>query len=244
MHRFYCPKTDFSAKTVVITDKEELHHLRNVLRLKNNNDIHLFDGKGKEAAGILLSVTAQKADVQITSVKSYHRSKPLFILACALPKKSKFEMIIEKATELGVDEIIPMMTQRTEVNLKGDRLGKKGIRFHTVALNASKQSQRMIIPTIHPVTDFKTILDHLTETTTTIIPSLPEKSNKLFAVLQRLKSPQAISFFIGPEGDFTPEEYALAQKQGCIPVTLGNTVLKVETAAICTLSCANIFFHR
>ena len=243
MHQFYCPNADLSAEQTLIDDKNELHHLRNVLRLKKNAEITLFDGKGKEAKGILLSVTAQKATIKIQSVRQLERKKPLILLACALPKKSKFEMIIEKATELGVDEIIPLKTDRTEIKISDERQIKKQLRYQAIAINASKQSKRTIIPIIHPITDFSTALGDLTKNTITIIPSLTGNTKNIFSIFEKIKSPKAISFLIGPEGDFTPEEYAQAQDQGCIPVTLGKTILKVETAAICTLSCANLFFH-
>ena len=243
MHRFYCPEADLSSKHILITSKNELHHLRDVLRLRKNARVYLFDGKGREASGNLLSVTSQKVEVEICSVKKSKRKNPLLILACALPKKSKFEFIIEKATELGVDEIIPLKTQRTEINLNHNRLVKKLLRYQTVAINAAKQSQRSFVPMIHPVTDFPSALNHLAKTTSTVIPSLTGKRQNILNTFQSMKSPKAISFLIGPEGDFTPEEYAQTKKNGCIPVTLGETILKVETAAICTLSCANLFFR-
>ncbi len=124
MHRFYCPEANLSSKEIAITNKDELHHLRDVLRLKANAEVFLFDGKGREASGILLAVTSKQADIQISSVKQFRPQKPLIILACALPKKTKFEWIVEKATELGVDEIIPIKTIRTEVDLKGGRQTK------------------------------------------------------------------------------------------------------------------------
>ncbi len=243
MHQFYCPNSNFESKQTVIDDKNELHHLRNVLRLKKDDEVHLFDGRGKEASGTLLIVTAQKATVEIHTVKQIEQKKPLILLACALPKKSKFEMIIEKATELGVDEIFPLKTDRTEVKLTDSRQTKKQQRYQTIAINASKQSKRTIVPIIHPITNFSSVLDHLTQVSTTIIPSLKEDTKNLFSAFRNTKSPEAVSFLIGPEGDFTPDEYAQAQDKGCIPVTLGTTILKVETAALCALSGANLFFH-
>src|SRR3989338_5294947 len=244
MHRFYCPQADLSGKTVSITDLSELHHLRTVLRLKKNDLVQIFDGKGQEASGTLCSISPQKAEVRIQSVRAMSHLKPLLILACALPKKSKFELIIEKATELGVDEIIPLKTERTEIRLDGTRMANKTARFNTVAVNASKQSKRSPIPIIYPVLNFESALEKLTKRSTVIIPSLEEKETGLVSALRQLKSPDAVSFLIGPEGDFTPGEYALASDSGCIPVTLGKTVLKVETAALCALSCAHLIFQR
>jgi 16S rRNA (uracil1498-N3)-methyltransferase len=152
-------------------------------------------------------------------------------------------MIIEKATELGVDEIIPLKTDRTEIKLTDSRQAKKQLRYQTIAINASKQAKRAIVPVIHPIADFTYALDHLTKTTAAIIPSLMENTENLFSAFKKIQSPEAISFLIGPEGDFTPQEYAQAQQKGCLPVTLGKTILKVETAALCALSGANLFFR-
>ena len=243
MHRFYCVNADFTGKQFTLTDRDELHHLRNVLRLKKNDLLMIFDGKGAEAQGMIVSVTKQQAVIQIQSIHQHKLREPKIILACALPKKSKFELIIEKATELGADEIIPLITHRTEIKLTGERLNKKQLRFQTIAANAAKQCQRATVSLIHPATEFSEAIHQLTETTTAIIPSLTKNTKNLFDVFQKLKTPHAISFLIGPEGDFTPEEYQLAHKAGCIPVSLGETVLRVETAAICSLSCANAFFR-
>ncbi len=243
MHRFYCPQADFTSQKILITDKDELHHLRDVLRLKPNAAVVLFDGKGGEASGTLLTVASKRAEILISSTRQLQKKRPSLILACALPKRTKFEWIIEKATELGVDEILPMKTARTEIDLKGGRSEKKIVRYQTVAINAAKQSQRSMIPKIHPVTQFASAIDQLTQTTQVIIPSLLGNRKNILHAFQELKSPEGISFLIGPEGDFTPQEYAHAAEKGCIPVTLGETTLKVETAAICALSCANLFFR-
>lgn len=243
MHRIYCPDTDFSDDTVSIDSKDELHHLRDVLRLKKNADVRLFNGRGDEARGTILSINARQAAVEVGSVEHVRRKGPALILACAIPKKNKFELIIEKATELGADEIIPLKTERTEVRVSGDRLRKKKLRYQTVAVNASKQSQRAYVPVIHPVTEFRQVLAELAQNTTALIPSLTGQTESLLKVLQKMKASGRISFLIGPEGDFTAGEYDLARKSGCRAVTLGETVLKVETAAICALSCAHLTFR-
>jgi 16S rRNA (uracil1498-N3)-methyltransferase len=243
MRRFYCPDADFNSNDFSLTDSDELHHLRDVLRLKKDAVVSLFDGKGTEASGRLVAVTSRKADIHIQSVRRHLPRAPKIILACALPKKSKFEFIIEKATELGVDEIIPLKTHRTEIVLQGSRLDKKNLRYQAVAVTASKQSARPFMPVIHPISEFSSTVEFLTKTTTALIPSLQENREHLLSALQKITLPDAVSFLIGPEGDFTPEEYAEAGREGCIAVSLGDTILRVETAALCAVSCANLFFH-
>ena len=137
MHRFYCPKTDLTSSTVSIFDPNEIHHLKNVLRLKKDSLIKLFNNDG-EGEYKILSLTVKEVRAEKLSFnKNIPSSSPEIILACAIPKKSKFETIIEKTTELGVSEIIPLQTERTIVQLKGERLDKKTLRYETVAINAS-----------------------------------------------------------------------------------------------------------
>lgn len=227
----------------MLSNPDELHHLRHVLRLGKGADIYLFNGRGKEARATVLSVKARGVVARLEKVNDLTPRRPRLILACAVPKKSKFELIIEKATELGADEIIPMNTRRTELKYNTERMHKKLTRYQTVALNATKQSQQAFIPVLYPVSNFPDVLRKLTQISSVLIPSLSGPTEPLFAALQKIKMAETVSVLIGPEGDFTQEEYTKARESGCIPVSLGTTVLKVETAAICALSCAQLFFR-
>ena len=244
MHRFYLPDADFTNQTVSITNKNEIHHLHDVLRLKKDDEISIFDGRGSQATGRISACLPLEVQIEIIKVEKITSSMPRIILACAIPKKTKFEWIIEKATELGVSEIIPLKTKRTEIDLKGDRLEKKIQRYQTVAVNAAKQSKRVTVPLIHTITAFDAALSVLTQNATVIIPSLSGKREPLLTVLLKIKPSTPIAFLIGPEGDFTKEEYGQARARGCHAVTLGETTLKVETAAIATLACAQIFYSH
>jgi len=241
MNRFYFPNADFKKHPLILTDAKEIHHITNVLRLKKGNGISIFNQHNEEGEGKILSLNPHEIAIQINTSRKIAIKFPLITLACAIPKKSKFETIIEKATELGVHEIIPLKTKRTEIILKGEREEKKIIRFQTVAINAAKQSKRTHIPHIHPVTEFSKALKNLIQHSKVIIPSLTGNRIPLMEALHQSKNEQRISFLIGPEGDFTHEEYKEAHTQGCIPVSLGETTLKVETAAICVVACAKQF---
>ncbi len=248
MHRFYCPQSNLENTQVVITDPKELHHLRDVLRLKKGDEVTIFNKQGKEATGRIDNIQPAKVTVAIESVREDIPNPPVITLACAIPKKSKFELIIEKATELGVDEIIPLKTKRTQIELKGDRLERKIIRYQEVAVNAAKQSQRLRVPVIHPIADLASTLKSFTKETTVFIPSLSEgeggERKNIFEAFKTVPSPSRVAFLIGPEGDFTPQEYDLARAHGCIGVSLGKTVLKVETAALAAVACAQLWFRR
>ncbi|MCR4336516.1 MAG: 16S rRNA (uracil(1498)-N(3))-methyltransferase [Candidatus Omnitrophica bacterium] len=239
--RFFVNVPKFDQSETQITDPTEIHHLIHVLRLKEGETISIFNGKDSEAIGEIAHIDRQKVTVRINSVKTMlsENSKSL-ILACAIPKKSKFESIIEKCTELGIDEIIPLQTQRTEVRLKDEKSDKKRLRYQAVAVNAAKQSQRLTIPRIHPIQKFSEALNHLQKDDLALIPTLEGQRQSLHEVLSLAIAKKRIVFFIGPEGDFSPEEILMAQKAGCIPISLGSTVLKVDTAAIAVTALLNL----
>lgn len=244
MRRFFCPESSLDNPRVLITDPKELHHLRNVLRLKRGDTLTVFNNQGEEATGRIDNIQPAKVTVAIESVRKDIPDLPVIVLACAIPKKSKFESIIEKATELGADEIIPLKTKRTEIGLTGERLARKAVRYQDVAVNAAKQSRRPRVPVIHPVTDFASALQSFSGETTVFIPSLIGERKNILEAFKAVPSPSRVAFLIGPEGDFTPEEYALARERGCVPVSLGKTVLKVETAALVAVACAQLWFRQ
>lgn len=241
MNRFYTPQTDFSSPSVIITDPKECHHLRDVLRLGSGDRIQLFNGEGMSADGVI--GTVQKSAVTVLIKKVYATVRPYLsrlILACALPKKGKFETIIEKTTELGVDEIIPMVTARTECRYDHKRAEKKHIRFSAVAKNAAKQCRRPDLPRIHPITPFSAVLDHFIDgQTNVLIPWLEGERRDLHSVLSGSSRPKKL-ILIGPEGDFTPEEADEAIQRGAQPVSLGPLVLRVETAAIAVTAVSRL----
>ena len=222
----------------------QLHHLKNVLRAKQGTRISLLNGTGQEAEGEIISITSKLAEVKILSCVKIESPHPDIILACAIPKKSKFETIIEKATELGVSAIIPLNTKRTEVNLSGDRLKTKIIRYQTIALNAAKQSKRSTIPEIRPIATLEETVEELKNDTIIYIPRLMGATQNILDSFTKNINPEKIAFLIGPEGDFTEEEYNFAQNNNCIGISLGKTILKVETAALCSVACANQFYWK
>ena len=244
MHRFYLPGVDFNNPETILTDPKEIHHAKDVLMLKNDDTIHVFNNQNQEALGIIVDINKQGIKIQIKNVYERKIIYPQLILACAIPKKSKFEMIIENATELGVAEILPVKTARTEIKLSADLIQRKLARFETVAINAAKQCKRVDIPQIHPVTEFKKAVDQLKSNSIGIIPSLSGSPQPIKELLGTIAQPKRIAFFIGPEGDFTAQEYAYAHEQGLLPVTLGETILKVETAAISVLAFSRLYLNN
>ena len=132
MHRFYCPNTDFSPQKINIVNSGEIHHLTHVLRMRKGDQLEIFNGQGDEIKGIIESVSPLEVQVLVLDRRTKKNVAVVVTLACAVPKKAKFEWIIEKCTELGVDEIIPMRTARTEVIINEDRMARKADRKSVV----------------------------------------------------------------------------------------------------------------
>lgn len=241
MHRFYCPNTDFSPTKISIVDPGEIHHLTRVLRLSFGDKIEIFNGKGDEIFGVIESVSVDEVQVLVIERRSETKTSAVITLACAVPKKAKFEWIIEKCTELGVDEIIPMRTARTEVIIKEDRMERKSNRYQTVAVNAAKQSARSTVPVVHPQRPFKDVIASFDEGSLRIIFALSGERKSIRDVLPDSRQFSRIVYLVGPEGDFTPKELESAIAAGFIPVTLGETTLKVDTAAIMAVGFTRLF---
>lgn len=208
-----------------------------MLCFKKNDDLIVFNGQGLEALGTIQAISKKSAQIRLQNFSNHQRLKPSLVLACAIPKKSKFETIIEKCTELGADEIIPLKTIRTEMSGSAENLKHKHERYQEVAINACKQSQRSFLPKIHPVMILDAMFAMITADDLSLIGSLHQNRKPLASLsLNQLRKTQRIYILIGPEGDFTDEEMHLALSKGSLPVSLGPQVLKVETAAMAAIS--------
>ena len=241
MHRFYSEKANFDQKQLTITNSDEIHHIKDVLRLKKGSLVQIFNGQHQEADVEIDAFTAEGLKVLVKSVRKAEIKKMKIVLACAPPKKDKFEWIIEKCTELGVDEIIPLKTKRSEVFFTESKMAGKLARFQKVTVNAAKQSKRLDLPLIHPMTELSKVLKNLDPKGLHLFPSLNGHPLHIKDVLPLAShDPSTITIFIGPEGDFTAQEVEQAIAAGCKAVSLGNTVLKVETAAIAAVSFVHL----
>ena len=238
MYRFYCPDADFSKSPVIIHDSHEIHHIKDVLRLTKGSMIQIFNARSEQADVVIEHIDGGAIHVRVQTLKQPKEDGARIVLACAPPKKGKFEFIIEKCTELGVDEIIPLKTQRSEVVFKEEKMAGKQGRFEAVAVNAAKQSKRTKVPRIHPMSALSKVLQSLDPNGLHLFPSLHDHSKHITEVLLKADQHRPVTIFIGPEGDFTPDELQQAIKHGCVPVSLGDTVLNVETAAIAAVALA------
>ncbi len=218
--------------------EDEAHHMTKVLRLKEGTKVGLFDGKGSKAEGIIRQINANKVVIELCNKRVSNTEPSVEVtLYQSLPKKDKFELIIQKATELGVTSIVPIITKRTIVNIEGEKAKKRLERWEKIAQEACKQSKRGLIPSICEPQSFSDIIDTINDKLI-LFPYEGENYKGIKQVLQEKRSQEVfkIGIFIGPEGGWEKDEVAMAESKGAIPVSLGPRILRTETASIATLT--------
>ena len=243
--RFYVSPENISPSknTIEIKDKDEVHHIRDVMRLKRGTTVMVFDGAGKEYRGDIKEINKLSVIIDIKETLK-PRTKDSFSVTLyqAIPKKSKMDFIIEKAVELGVKAIVPMITERTIPTLKDGDIKKKA-RWQRLAKAASKQCGRSNLPSISDVLGFDGALAEAKRSELVLFAALDDSAKLLSAILKEC-SPKTVSVFIGPEGDFTEKEISAARREGFSVCSLGSLVLRVETAAIYVLSSLNYEYRN
>ncbi len=224
-HQRFIGSYDFSKKSLIVNDKELVGQLKNVLRLKTGGQVILVDNKQQEATATIVDFKKDSVEFAIESVMKNEKEAAIEVaLYCAVIKKENFELVVQKATEAGVAEIIPIITKRTvKLSLKNDRLEK-------IAKEAAEQSGRGVIPRVGEIISFE---DALTQT--------KDYSAKLFfnpgaplVSQERLKNSgvKRVCLFIGPEGGWDESEINEARTYDLKVVGLGGLTLRAETAAI------------
>lgn len=233
MPRFFIPTPPLDE---VIFEGEEARHIAKSLRTKPGEEIMLCDGKGFDYKCIALSV-GEKTVLKVIE-KRPNMSEPSVYLHLyqALPKGNKMEFIIQKAVELGVCEITPVLTSRCIVRLTPEDFEKKRGRYQKIAKEAAKQSGRGIIPRVNSLLIYTDALNILEKEDAIIFYECGGAS------LRELVPPEQkkISFFVGSEGGFSLEEINMAKEKGAQVASLGSRILRCETAPICA---ASIFLH-
>lgn len=231
MHRVFYGFSLKGKDVLEICDLAQVHHIKNVLRLKKNDSLVVCDGQGFEYICDIFDITSGCVSVKVRSCQPIDRTQEFKLtVACAIPKKSRFEDIVDKLTQLGVDRIIPLKTSRVIVKLDKHKEFLRYKRWEKVAFSASQQSLRNILPVIDNVKSMKEVLSESCGYELKLIPTLEEGTIPLRQVLDGCTA-RNILVLIGPEGDFSPEEVSSAKQSGCIPVSLGKLILRVETAA-------------
>lgn len=245
--RFYAHPDSISPleNKIEVKDKDEIHHIRDVMRLKKGDSVDIFDGQGREFSCYIEEINRDSMIIKIQDVKSSigecFKPSPAITLYQAIPKKTKMDFIVEKTVELGVNRIVPIITERTVPEIK-DFTGKIE-RWKRISMASSKQCGRTILPVISDVMYFDSALIESKQEDLVIFASINKESKPLKNILKEsVKKNMAV--FIGPEGDFSPKEVSMAKDTGCSMCSLGSLVLRSETAAIYVLSCLSYEFQQ
>lgn len=246
MYRFYIKPDQAGEKEIKITGSD-VNHIKNVLRIKPGEKIIICNGQGKDFCCIIkeesnYEIVAEILDFCDTDTELEGR----IYLFQGVPKKDKMDLIIQKAVELGVYEIIPVMTKRTVVKLEDKKKEQKKLeRWQAIAVSAAKQSNRGIIPQIGKTLSFKEALDFAADMNCKVIPfENADNITRTREIIQNIKSGDTIAVFIGPEGGFEDNEVKQASEAGVLPITLGRRILRTETAGLALLSMIMLQMER
>lgn len=238
MYQFFVEPCQIQDKRVVITGSD-VNHIKNVLRMKPGEEIAVSNGvDGKEYRCGIEVLEEDQIVCSLRFVKEDGLELPSRIyLFQGLPKADKMELIIQKAVELGVHEIIPVATKRAVVKLDEKKAKSKIARWQGIAEAAAKQSKRRVIPQVSDVVDFAAAVKRASSMDVKIIPyELSEGMSKTKEIISSLRPGQEIAILIGPEGGFEETEIQKAMDAGVVPVTLGKRILRTETAGMTVLA--------
>lgn len=240
MYHFFVLPEQIKEKEIWI-EGSDVNHIRNVLRMAPGGQITVSsrEEEGKEYRCQLTQIEEERITAKIMWVEESDRELPSKIcLLQGLPKGDKMELIIQKAVELGVYEIVPVAAGRSVVKLDKKKEEAKLRRWNAVAESAAKQSKRRIIPEVKNVMSFRDAAAYVSENyERKLIPyELAQGMDHTRELFGSIKRGESIAVFIGPEGGFEEEEIVLAREHGICPVTLGKRILRTETAGMTVLS--------
>ena len=238
MYQFFVQPEAIVGNRVHITGKD-VNHIRNVLRMKVGEEIAVSNGTdGKEYRCGILEMTDEEVLCELFFVKEDAVELPVKItLFQGLPKGDKMELIIQKAVELGVHEIIPVSMNRCVVRLDEKKASSKLKRWQTISEAAAKQSKRGIIPEIHEVLSFEQALSYANDMQVKMLPyELANGMEETKKVIASIRPGDKIAVWIGPEGGFDKQEVSKASACGFYPISLGKRILRTETAGMTVLS--------
>lgn len=243
MHRFYLPPKSCAGQTLRL-DAREAHHALKVLRVKYGELVAVLDGTGNE---YLCTVENCSRDAVTLSVSLKNFKPPpscQITLLVAIPKGKIIESIIQKAVELGAHRVVPVLSERVVTQLDGESGEHKREKWQGVAIEAIKQCGATWLPKIDAPVTIENFLARKEKFDLSLVGSLQQERRhprEVFGEFEakQKRAPQSVGVWIGPEGDFTLDELKVIQDSGAVPITLGNLVLRVETAAVYCLSVLN-----
>lgn len=241
MHRFFVSPENWNSGSIRLSGPEA-HHARDVLRMRVGEKLVLFNGRGHEITAEIIDFGGNEIGLRKLHEAETPPLQSRIVLGQAIPKGKNMDLIVQKAVEIGAAEIAPIVSDRTIVQMDEKAVAQKHSKWRQIAVEAAKQSGQNWLPHVHAPRKLSEFLSTAEKSfDLQLIGSLQPRARHLKKVLSDYSSehhhaPCSVLMLVGPEGDFTPAEIALARGHGCQPITLGPIILRVETAAIYCLS--------
>ena len=236
MPRVFIPTHQIHGSVITIDDARQIHHLRDVLRLKMGDGIICCDSPGTEHRGLIRFESKDRLEVELQGSSLVAKQSVSIWLAAALIKANRFDWLVQKATELGVSRISPLVTRYTVIRLRQEQARSKCARWQRIAQEAAKQCGRKTLPIVDVPEPMGRLLEQTKQSPLVLIPTLVKEAIPLSEVLKSSGAAREVVVFIGPEGDFSEEELRLARSFGARPVSLGSLTLRSETAAVAAVA--------
>ena len=237
MHRFFAEPGQIGEKEIVITGAD-VNHIRNVLRMRTDEEVLIADGQGAEYRCKLTDLGENEVRAQILwKLDGNAELASAITLFQGLPKSDKMDLIVQKCVELGVDRIIPVSTKRAVVKLDAKKEQTRLKRWNTISESAAKQSGRGVIPEVSGVMSFGKALEEAKKLDVLLIPyERAEHMAETRRVMGEIRPGQSVGIFIGPEGGFEESEVEEAVAAGAKAITLGKRILRTETAGLAVMA--------
>jgi len=237
MSRFFAEKYNVGDSTIVIDRRDDIHHIKNVLRLKEGDEIEISDSETWEYRTEIIRISDSEVEVKILDKQTFAREPNLKVtLFQGVPKQGKMETIVQKCVELGVFQIVPVFMDRSVIVNNGN-YWKKIVRYRKVADEAAKQCRRGVLPEISHEIDFKLLINNIVKYELVLFPYENENKRTIKGCLRNLqRTPKSVAIIIGPEGGFSDSEATTLKQVGAECVSLGKTILRTETAGMTALT--------
>lgn len=242
MHKFFVPACNTDENSVLI-EGDDVKHIYKVLRLEVGEKININNCEGNEYIAKIEEIDKKYVRASILEKLEHNNESEINItLFQGMPKAAKMDLIVQKGTELGVKKFVPVITKRVVVK-KGSNEFKKLDRWNRIALEACKQSKRSVVPTVEEPIDFQKLLKDLEDYDLIVVPYENQEGYGIKKLKDDLgdKKPKNVAIIIGPEGGFEEGEISILKDMGAYIVTLGNRILRTETAGF---TCTTLIMYE